>query len=304
MLLQLAAAVLVATLVSAHGQQHVSTDAPPTADARPPPAAATGIAWTDASSFLQNSGWNSSVPRSTYARLPLAAETGDWCTPLCPARPDVWSEGQNGPGLYLAFETDAAEVYLNATLLEPASEGVNCGAACSTGVDMYAFDTINDAWRWVATAWPGPGGWAWSGTTIYKAMVSDPVLPSVTPPPHSPGATHARRHVGARGCTEELPDAVVLSGAAWADPLPDPPPDLQRIQGRGDRGDSGCGRWQRPDPQGGPPARGSTGADSVLRHLDCQRPRRQPARDDLHQRAVSGSRPRCGQPWLWRRGHH
>ena len=34
------------------------------------------------------------------------------------------------------------------------------------------YDTATSGWRWVATAWPGTGGWKWGGSRIYKAMVS------------------------------------------------------------------------------------------------------------------------------------
>ena len=67
------------------------------------------LRWTDAAAMLANSGWdygwNSSAARCTtvvdpctgpYARLPLAAKTGEWCDPPCPVRSQVWGEGQNG----------------------------------------------------------------------------------------------------------------------------------------------------------------------------------------------------------------
>ena len=83
-----------------------------------------------------------------------------------------------GAGLYLAFKTAAEAISLNASLISEASEGVNCGVACNTGVDMYAWDGNSSAWRWVSTAWPGPGGWSWSGKEIHKQMVADPALPA------------------------------------------------------------------------------------------------------------------------------
>eukprot|EP01052_Picozoa_sp_SAG31_P000653 SAG31_NODE_19_length_35031_cov_42.510707_4_plen_745_part_00 len=90
----------------------------------------------------------------------------------------VWKAGQHGAGLFLAFQTDSAAVYLNASLLSEASESLNCGVACNAGVDLYAYDSKSSAWRWVDTAWPGTGGWSWSGTTIHKQMIADPALPS------------------------------------------------------------------------------------------------------------------------------
>eukprot|EP01047_Picozoa_sp_COSAG01_P115884 COSAG01_NODE_44550_length_417_cov_436.842767_1_plen_82_part_10 len=62
-------------------------------------AALSPLVWTDGEALLQNSGWNSSVVRSPYARLPHAARSGEWCSPPCPVRAPVWGEGQNGAGL-------------------------------------------------------------------------------------------------------------------------------------------------------------------------------------------------------------
>ena len=71
------------------------------------------LRWVDAAALVANSGWDygwdSSVKRcdgpgwhggepctGPYARLPLAAKTGEWCDPPCPVRSQVWGEGQNG----------------------------------------------------------------------------------------------------------------------------------------------------------------------------------------------------------------
>jgi hypothetical protein len=176
-------------------------------------AAPSPLVWTDGEALLQNSGWNSSVARSPYSRLPHAARSGEWCSPPCPVRAPVWGEGQNGAGLFLAFKTNAPAIALNATLISEAKEGVNCGVACNTGVDMYAYDTNTTSWRWVATAWPGGGGWKWGGNIISSTMVkTDPALPSR-------GLTRYRIH---------LPIYNGLTSAAIGIPtgstiLPDPP---------------------------------------------------------------------------------
>ena len=164
--------VLVVTLLAALARAHTSTEAE---GVRPTPPPASSLTWTDGAAMVQNSGWNASVARSPYARLPLAASSGGWCSPPCPVRAPVWKEGQNGAGLYLAFKTDAPSVVLNATLISQAAEATNCGVACNTGVDMYAYDNRTSAWRWVSTAWPSPssgGGWSWGGNVIYRAMVA------------------------------------------------------------------------------------------------------------------------------------
>ena len=186
-------------------------------DAAVQPHKQSVLGWVDGAAFVQNSGWNASVHRSPYARLPLAAKTGEWCSPPCPVRAPVWGEGQNGAGLYLAFKTDAPTVALNATLISEAREYVNCGVACQTGVDMYAHDTNSSAWRWVATAWPGPGGWAWSGKDISKVMVpTDAVLPSR-------GMTRYRIHLPIyNGFT-----SAAIKVPAGSTVAPDPPPPDQ-----------------------------------------------------------------------------
>ena len=51
-------------------------------------------------------------------------------------------------------------------LLGKAKEEVNCGVACQTGMDAYAYDDNTSAWRWVSTMWrvfrasPSPAPWA------------------------------------------------------------------------------------------------------------------------------------------------
>jgi hypothetical protein len=159
-----------------------------------PSAAATAaplptLHWTDAAAFVQNTGWNSSVARCSpvspgtdkhgspcagpYARLPLAAKTGEWCSPPCPVRSIVWGEGQNGAGLYLGFVSDSPTIWLNATLLSPAKEATNCGSTCGSGLDMYAYDEATKAWRWVDTTTnSNGGGWSFVGSQISRPMVA------------------------------------------------------------------------------------------------------------------------------------
>jgi hypothetical protein len=130
------------------------------------------LQWTDAAAFVQNSGLNSSVAKgSPYARLPLTAKSGAWCTPACPVRPSVWDEGQNGAGLYVGFQSDAEELWLNATLLQPPRESQVCSAVCGSGLDLYAFDDSSHAWRWVDTTKNSfGGGWAFDSATISRSM--------------------------------------------------------------------------------------------------------------------------------------
>lgn len=94
------------------------------------------IVWTDAAALLRNTGWNASVPKPPYGRLPFSAKTGEWCSPPCPVRDIVWGEGLNGAGLYLGFRSNASELWLNATLLNPINEATNCAATCGSGLDM------------------------------------------------------------------------------------------------------------------------------------------------------------------------
>eukprot|EP01052_Picozoa_sp_SAG31_P000652 SAG31_NODE_19_length_35031_cov_42.510707_3_plen_168_part_00 len=69
---------------SSHALWHASSDTV-RAD-RPAPAARRGVVWADARALVSNSGWNASVARAPYARLPAAAEKGEWCSPPCPVR--------------------------------------------------------------------------------------------------------------------------------------------------------------------------------------------------------------------------
>ena len=137
--------------------------------------AATPLAelqWTDAAAFVRNSGLNSSVAKeSPFARLPLAAKSGAWCTPACPVRSSVWVEGQNGAGLYVGFQSDANDLWLNATLLEKPQESQVCSAVCGSGLDLYAFDERSHAWRWVDTTKnSNGGGWKFDSATILRSM--------------------------------------------------------------------------------------------------------------------------------------
>ena len=137
--------------------------------------AATPLAelqWTDAAAFVRNSGLNSSVAKeSPFARLPLAAKSGAWCTPACPVRSSVWGEGQNGAGLYVGFQSDADDLWLNATLLEKPQESQVCSSVCGSGLDLYAFDERSHAWRWVDTTKnSNGGGWKFDSTTILRSM--------------------------------------------------------------------------------------------------------------------------------------
>ena len=156
-------------------RQQGTADEPAPASANPP----ANLSWTDAASLVQNSGWNSSVARTPFARLPLAAKSGEWCDPPCPVRDIVWGEGQNGAGLVITFRSDAASIWLNATLLTAIKEAPNCAATCGSGLDMYAFDANTKKWRWVDTTKNNFGnGWSFVGTQITRAMVTD------VPPSH------------------------------------------------------------------------------------------------------------------------
>jgi hypothetical protein len=133
-------------------------------------ATAANLMWTDASSFVQNSGFNASVI-SPYARLPLAAKNGSWCNPPCPVRDEVWEEGQNGAGLYLGFQSDADDLWLNATLLKAPKESTVCSAVCGSGLDLYAFDEMLNAWRWVDVTKNSNGkGWGFNNVQITRSM--------------------------------------------------------------------------------------------------------------------------------------
>ena len=116
------------------------------------------LRWVDAAPLVANSGWdygwNHSVKRcdrpgwhggvdpctGPYARLPLAAKTGEWCDPPCPVRSQVWGEGQNG-----AVSSSHHNAYTLPLLHAPALLLVTvlvaaCWRACLTS------DTLG--WEW------------------------------------------------------------------------------------------------------------------------------------------------------------
>ena len=134
--------------------------------AKPP-----NLVWTDAAAFVQNSGFNSSVARFPYARLPTAAKLGSWCDPPCPVRDIVWGEGRNGAGLFLGFRSNAEDLWLNASLIGPPKESTVCSAVCGSGMDLYAFDETKKAWRWVDTTKnSNGGGWKFDSAQILRSM--------------------------------------------------------------------------------------------------------------------------------------
>eukprot|EP00035_Acanthoeca_spectabilis_P007412 m.136418 g.136418 ORF g.136418 m.136418 type:complete len:830 (-) comp13943_c0_seq1:293-2782(-) len=133
-----------------------------------PPAS---IKWVNAAPFVSNTGFNTSVPRPPYGRLPTAAQTGSLCPTPCPVRADVWAEGLNGAGLFLAFQSNSPTIWLNASLIDSAGEDVDCSATCGSGLDMYAWDPATRAWRWISTTTASfGGGWALSGPQITRSM--------------------------------------------------------------------------------------------------------------------------------------
>lgn len=73
-------------------------------------AHAPSLVWTDAAPLVQNTGMPDTTARPPFGRLPWAAKNGSLCDPPCPVRDEVWGEGRNGAGLYLAFATNATEV--------------------------------------------------------------------------------------------------------------------------------------------------------------------------------------------------
>jgi hypothetical protein len=89
-------------------------------------------------------------------------------------RDKVWSEGQNGAGLYLSFRSDADDLWLNATLLKAPKEDTTCSAVCGSGLDLYAFDETALAWRWVDTTKNSNGrSWSFNSAQITRSMFAD-----------------------------------------------------------------------------------------------------------------------------------
>jgi hypothetical protein len=198
---------------------------------RPPPEPTT-LKWHDAGPLVRNKGFNSSVAfLSPFHRLPAAAKTGAWCSPPCPVRDKVWAEGTNGAGLYLAFRTDAPQIWLNATLIKAAKEGTDCSAVCGSGLDMYAYDedgaardNSSSGWRWVDTTKSSFGqNFKYAGQYINRAMVDIPTTSwrygrNISYRIHMPiynGLTAARIGVGANFSLSASPEDVAHAPIVW-----------------------------------------------------------------------------------------
>ena len=54
-------------------------------------------------------------------------------------------------GRYCEFESNATELWLNASLIDAPKDEPNCGTLCGSGFDLYAYDVATGAWRWVSS---------------------------------------------------------------------------------------------------------------------------------------------------------
>lgn len=119
----------------------------------------------------------------------------------------------------MAFKSDAATIWLNATTLEPIREQPNCGSACGSGLDMYAFDETVRQWRWVSTTTNAKGsGWDYSGSEVLRPMVTDA----------PPGKTfryriHLPIYNGLTSASIGVPSGAHLSADTPSVANPDPP---------------------------------------------------------------------------------
>ena len=93
-------------------------------------------------SFPDNSG------NMTYARWPSQAEPD--------LNPGEWSYGLHSAGLFVQFFSNATSIHLNYTLRNLyapyATPFANLSPLAASGCDLYAYDTIQRAWRWVASS--------------------------------------------------------------------------------------------------------------------------------------------------------
>lgn len=145
-----------------------------------PPPPPSRLRWVDARPYVHGSGFPASEKSHFYDRLPAGAEHT--------TRAEVWSLSRDTAGMYAQFLSNASSLAVNVTylystmyswhfpstgmagmlhtapqassnLLNHSSYAVPLRAYNSSllgieGLDLYAFDTRGDGWRWVATTNP------------------------------------------------------------------------------------------------------------------------------------------------------
>ncbi|CAL1518962.1 hypothetical protein MMC2321_02707 [Chitinophaga sp. MM2321] len=108
---------------------------------------------TNSFPVIEGQGWPGEGEQP-YDRLPARAKPS--------MKPDVWYLSHNGAGLYLKFQSDAAEIVVRYVVQNKGSLGMpHMPATGVSGVDLYALDH-SGAWQWAR------GKYAFGDTIEYR----------------------------------------------------------------------------------------------------------------------------------------
>lgn len=105
----------------------------------PPPT----LEWTDASLLtVRGRAFPVDTLPSPYSRLPTAAHGK--------VTDSVWSLSLNSAGVFISFESDASEIWVNYTLASPTEEMPHFASSGTSGADLWCYDVTNQRYRFVA----------------------------------------------------------------------------------------------------------------------------------------------------------
>ena len=153
---------------------------------------ASSISWTDAMELgVGGRSFPSNEGNMTYARWPAGAQAD--------LNPGEWSYGLHSAGLFVQFFSNATSIHLNYTLRNLyapyATPFANLSPLAASGCDLYAFDNVNKAWRWIASSFDNID--SPSGMVLESPMFSNSTGWPVGPAPSTPsfaGITNFRLH--------------------------------------------------------------------------------------------------------------
>ena len=111
----------------------------------PPPPPCKSCAWTDAKTLdvKGRANFPSFGKRDSYFdRLPSDAQGK--------VRNEVWSLSRMSAGMYIDFSTSSSQLYLNITYTTEVMSMWHFPATGCSGMDLYAWDSANETWRWTS----------------------------------------------------------------------------------------------------------------------------------------------------------
>jgi len=114
----------------------------------PPPST---LLWKDAASLLYIGGraFPPEALPGPYSRLPLSAHGV--------VREEVWGLGLNSAGIYVGFESDGGEIWVNYTVADPMVPMPHFPVTGISGADLWAWDDSRGVYRFVAPSSPSFG---------------------------------------------------------------------------------------------------------------------------------------------------